>query len=394
MAERLEPILPGSYLGILGGGQLGRMFTQAAQAMGYKVCVLDPGADSPAGSIAEKYIQADYTDSAALKEMAAVCKSVSTEFENVPAQALDELEALGVFVAPRSNCVSLAQNRIAEKKFLATWKVETNIGPAPYCVIEHDADIEQVTADLFPGILKTARMGYDGKGQMTVNDSTSLITAWAQLDKVPCVLEKRMDLDFEVSALVVRGYDDGVVAYPVAQNIHRDGILHTSTVPAPSLKPAQEKKIIEAAKALIRKIDYVGVLCVEFFVLKNGDIVANEIAPRPHNSGHYTMDACVSSQFEQQVRSMARLPLGDTRLLAPVSMLNLLGDLWYEGSEDEAREPAWNKVLAHPDVKLHLYGKSDPRMGRKMGHINCLGESLNQARQNCTAVAVELGIEP
>lgn len=394
MTERLEPILPGSYLGILGGGQLGRMFTQAAQAMGYKVCVLDPGADSPAGSIAEKYIQADYTDSAALKEMAAICKSVSTEFENVPAQALDELEALGVFVAPRSSCVSLAQNRIAEKKFLATWKVETNIGPTPYCVLEHDADIEQVTADLFPGILKTARMGYDGKGQMTVYDSANLIAAWAELGNVPCVLEKRMDLDFEVSALVVRGSDDGVVAYPVAQNIHRAGILHTSTVPAPSLKPAQEKKIIEAAKALIRKIDYVGVLCVEFFVLKNGDIVANEIAPRPHNSGHYTMDACVSSQFEQQVRSMARLPLGDTRLLAPVSMLNLLGDLWYEGSEDKVREPAWNKVLAHPDAKLHLYGKSDPRMGRKMGHINCLGESLNQARQNCTAVAVELGIEP
>jgi 5-(carboxyamino)imidazole ribonucleotide synthase len=203
-----------------------------------------------------------------------------------------------------------------------------------------------------------------------------------------------MDLDFEVSALVVRGYDDAVVAYPVSQNIHRDGILHTSTVPAPSLKPAQEKKIIEAAKALIRKIDYVGVLCVEFFVLKSGDIVANEIAPRPHNSGHYTMDACVSSQFEQQVRSMARLPLGDTRLLAPVSMLNLLGDLWYEGSEDNVREPAWDKVLSHPDAKLHLYGKSDPRMGRKMGHINCLGESLNQARQNCAAVAVELGIEP
>ena len=394
MAARLEPILPGSYLGILGGGQLGRMFTQAAQAMGYKVCVLDPGSDSPAGSIAERFIQADYTDSAALKEMAALCKSVSTEFENVPAQALDELESLGVFVAPRSSCVSLAQNRVAEKKFLATWKVETNIGPAPYCVVEHDADIEHVPTDLFPGILKTARMGYDGKGQITVYDSANLASAWVELGKVPCVLEKRMDLDFEVSALVVRGYDDAVVAYPVSQNIHRDGILYTSTVPAPSLKPEQEKKIIGAAKALIRKIDYVGVLCVEFFVLKSGDIVANEIAPRPHNSGHYTMDACVSSQFEQQVRSMARLPLGDTRLLAPVSMLNLLGDLWYEGREDKPREPAWDKVLSHPDAKLHLYGKSDPRMGRKMGHINCLGESLNQARQNCAAVAVELGIEP
>jgi 5-(carboxyamino)imidazole ribonucleotide synthase len=394
MADHLEPILPGSYLGILGGGQLGRMFTQAAQAMGYKVCVLDPGSDSPAGSIAEKFIQADYTNSSALKEMAALCKSVSTEFENVPAQALDELESLGVFVAPRSSCVSLAQNRVAEKKFLATWKSETNIGPAPYFVVEHDADIAHVPASLFPAILKTARMGYDGKGQITVYDSANLVAAWSELGKVPCVLEKRMELDFEVSALVVRGYDDAVVAYPVSQNIHRDGILHTSTVPAPSLKPAQEKKIIEAAKALIRRIDYVGVLCVEFFVLKSGDIVANEIAPRPHNSGHYTMDACISSQFEQQVRSMARLPLWDTRLLAPASMLNLLGDLWYEGSEDKAREPAWDKVLSHPDAKLHLYGKSDPRMGRKMGHINCLGESLNQARQNCAAVALELGIEP
>jgi 5-(carboxyamino)imidazole ribonucleotide synthase len=394
MADRMEPILPGSYLGILGGGQLGRMFTQAAQSMGYKVCVLDPGSDSPAGSIAEKFIQADYKDSAALKEMAALCKSVSTEFENVPAQALDELESLGVFVAPRSSCVSLAQNRVAEKKFLATWKSETNIGPAPYCVIEHDADIEHVQANLFPGILKTARMGYDGKGQITVYDSANLVAAWAELGRVPCVLEKRMDLDFEVSALVVRGYDDAVVAYPVSQNIHRNGILHTSTVPAPSLKPGQEKKIIEAAKALIRKIDYVGVLCVEFFVLKSGDIVANEIAPRPHNSGHFTMDACVSSQFEQQVRSMARLPLGDTRLLAPVSMLNILGDLWYEGSEDKVTEPAWDKALSHPDAKLHLYGKSDPRIGRKMGHINCLGESLSQARNNCAVVAVELGIEP
>jgi 5-(carboxyamino)imidazole ribonucleotide synthase len=394
MSKHLDPILPGSFLGILGGGQLGRMFTQAAQAMGYKVCVLDPSPDSPAGSIAEKYIQADYTDSAALKEMASLCASVSTEFENVPAQTLDELESLGVFVAPSSSCVSLAQNRIAEKKFLATWKAETNIGPAPNFVIEHDADIAHVPEDLFPGILKTARMGYDGKGQTTVYDAAELAEAWNHFERVPCVLEKRMDLDFEVSALVVRGYDDSVVAYPVAQNIHRDGILHTTTVPAPSLKPVQEKKIIDAAKALIRKIDYVGVLCIEFFVLKSGDIIANEIAPRPHNSGHYTLDACVTSQFEQQVRAMARLPLGDPRQLAPVSMLNLLGDLWFEGSEDKAKEPLWNKALVHPDAKLHLYGKSVPRIGRKMGHINCLGEALNEARQNCSAVAAELGIEP
>jgi 5-(carboxyamino)imidazole ribonucleotide synthase len=261
-------------------------------------------------------------------------------------------------------------------------------------VIERDADIEQVPADLFPGILKTSRMGYDGKGQITVDAAADLPAAWAELGKVACILEKRMELDFEVSALVVRGYDDAVVIYPIAQNIHRDGILHISTVPAPSLKPIQEKKIIGAAKVLIRKIDYVGVLCIEFFVLKNGDIIANEIAPRPHNSGHYTMDACISSQFEQQVRSMARLPLGDTRQLAPVAMLNLLGDLWFEGNEDQTKEPAWNKVLAHPDAKLHLYGKSEPRIGRKMGHINCLGENLSEARQHCAAVATELGIEP
>ncbi len=394
MADHMEPILPGSYLGILGGGQLGRMFTQAAQSMGYKVCVLDPDLNSPAGSIAEKFIPAGYTDSDALKEMASICSSVSTEFENVPAQALDELESLGVFVAPRSSCVSLAQNRIAEKKFLATWKSETNIGPAPNFVIEHDADIVHVPTSLFPGILKTARMGYDGKGQAIVYGAEGLTDAWNEFGRVPCVLEMRMELDFEVSALVVRGYDDAVVSYPVAQNIHREGILHTSFVPAPSLKSGQEKKIIDAAKALIRKIDYVGVLCIEFFVLKNGDIVANEIAPRPHNSGHYTMDACVSSQFEQQVRAMARLPLGDTRQLAPVAMLNLLGDLWFEGNGYQAREPAWNKVLAHPDAKLHLYGKSVPHIGRKMGHINCLGKALNEARQNCAAVAIELGIEP
>ncbi|QWD12330.1 5-(carboxyamino)imidazole ribonucleotide synthase [Polynucleobacter paneuropaeus] len=394
MALHLEPVLPGSFLGILGGGQLGRMFTQAAQAMGYKVCVLDPDADSPAGSIAEKFINADYEDVKALKEMASLCASVSTEFENVPAQALDQLESLGAFVAPRSGCVSLAQNRIAEKKFLATWKSETNIGPAPHFVIEHDTDIAHVPEDLLPGILKTARMGYDGKGQITVQNREELSAAWNQFARVPCVLEKRMDLDFEVSALAVRAYDDTVVVYPVSQNIHRDGILHTSTVPAPSLQPEQEMKIIEAAKALIRKIDYVGVLCIEFFVLKSGEIIANEIAPRPHNSGHYTMDACISSQFEQQVRAMARLPLGDTRLLAPVSMLNLLGDLWFEDSGNQAKEPAWNKVLAHSDAKLHLYGKAVPRIGRKMGHVNCLGETLDAARATCAAVASELGIEP
>jgi 5-(carboxyamino)imidazole ribonucleotide synthase len=381
MADRLDPILPGSYLGVLGGGQLGRMFTHAAQAMGYKVCVLDPDVNSPAGAVAEKHIQADYIDQTALKEMARLCAAASTEFENVPAQALDQLEALGVYVAPKSGGVSVAQNRITEKKFLATWQVEAGIGPANHLVIEREADLAQVTEDLLPGILKTARMGYDGKGQVTVHTRAELENAWVDFGKIACVLEKRMDLDFEVSALVARGHDDEVLAYPVAQNIHKNGILHTTTVPAPSLKPEQEIKIIEAAKAIIRRLDYVGVLCVEFFVLKSGDIVANEIAPRPHNSGHYTQNACVTSQFEQQVRAMARVPLGSTRLVQPSIMLNILGDEWLNtGSQIE---PSWNVVLADPCAKLHLYGKAEPRAARKMGHINFVGSTSADVANAC-----------
>lgn len=381
MADRLDPILPGSYLGILGGGQLGRMFTHAAQAMGYKVCVLDPDVNSPAGAVAEKHIQADYTDHAALKEMAAICAAASTEFENVPAQALDELEALGVYVAPRSAGVSVAQNRITEKKFLATWQKEAGIGPALHLVIEREADLAHVSDELFPGILKTARMGYDGKGQVTVLNLAELNNAWHTFGQVPCVLEKRMDLDFEVSALVARGHDDEVLAYPVAQNVHKNGILHTSTVPAPSLNSDQESKIVEAAKAIIRRLDYVGVLCVEFFVLKSGEIVANEIAPRPHNSGHYTQNACVTSQFEQQVRAMARVPLGSTQLVQPSIMLNILGDEWLTSGSQV--EPLWQDVLALPAAKLHLYGKAEPRMARKMGHVNFVASQADEVRAAC-----------
>ena len=381
MPDRQSPILPGSYLGILGGGQLGRMFTHAAQAMGYKVCVLDPDANSPAGIVADKHIQANYTDSAALKEMASICQAASTEFENVPAKALDELESLGVFVAPRSAGVSIAQDRVAEKKFLATWQKEAGIGPAPYQVLEKPSDAEKVSTELFPGILKTARMGYDGKGQVTVHDRDELMKAWNGFNQVVCVLEKRMDLAFEVSALVVRGQDDEVVAYPIAQNIHKNGILHTTTVPAPSINSSQEIKIIDAAKEIIRRLDYVGVLCVEFFILKNGEVVANEIAPRPHNSGHYTQNACLTSQFEQQVRAMARLPLGSTELIGPSIMLNILGDEWLVSGKQE--EPSWEKILKAPSAKLHLYGKAEPRVGRKMGHINFVGKTSSAVESVC-----------
>lgn len=396
MADRLDPILPPSFLGILGGGQLGRMFTQAAQDMGYKVCVLDPDVTSPAGAIAEMHLQAEYLDEVALKKMASLCQAVSTEFENVPAQALDYLTGLGVYVAPTSMGVSIAQNRVAEKKFLATWQDEAGIGPAPHWVIEHVEDLAHTPVDLLPGIIKTARMGYDGKGQRVVQNVDELKKAWDDFGHVPCVLEKKLPLKYEVSALVVRGHDDEVVAYPVAENRHRHGILHQSIVPSLSIDQATEKRIIEAAKAIIRRLDYVGVLCIEFFVLEDGSVVSNEIAPRPHNSGHHTMDSCVTSQFEQQVRAMARLPLGSTQLLSPVVMLNILGDVWFtqQAKSNPLELPRWDQVLQNTSAKLHLYGKAQAKPGRKMAHINFLNTRVEDALKNCDLASTQLGIVP
>jgi 5-(carboxyamino)imidazole ribonucleotide synthase len=235
-------------------------------------------------------------------------------------------------------------------------------------------------------------LGYDGKGQVTVHQRNELDKAWRDLGCVDCVLEKRMPLAFEVSALVVRGHDGQSVAYPISENVHRNGILHTSTVPSPSLQASLLPKIIGASQLIAKEMGYVGVLCVEYFVLDDHTVIVNEIAPRPHNSGHYTMDACVTSQFEQQVRAMARLPLGDVRLLTNVSMLNILGDAWF--TSGVMQEPPWNQVLDHPSAKLHLYGKASPKLGRKMGHINCLGHTIEEAKQACAEVANHLAIAP
>lgn len=381
MTHAFPPILPPAWLGMLGGGQLGRMFVHAAQAMGYKVCVLDPDPNSPAAAAAERHLCAAYTDADALASLAASCAAVTTEFENVPAQALDALAAAGVRVAPGSACVSIAQNRVAEKKFLAGCAQETGISAAPSWVIEHDADIAQVPEALLPGILKTARMGYDGKGQVRVADRAALHAGWAELGRVPCVLEKRLALAYEVSALVARGADGATVVYPLAENVHRNGILHTTTVPSPHVSPDVADQVKQAAQTIASRMGYVGVLCVEFFVLQDGSVVANEIAPRPHNSGHYTMDACLVSQFEQQVRAMAGLPLGSTQQHEPVVMLNLLGDIWFEVEEE--RTPPWDAVLGLEGARLHLYGKTAARPGRKMGHLNCMATTLEQATQTC-----------
>jgi 5-(carboxyamino)imidazole ribonucleotide synthase len=370
------------------------MFIHEAQSLGYKVCVLDPDPLSPGGAVAEKHLCADYGDEKALSEMANLCAAVSTEFENVPAKTLDYFQEKGIFVAPMGQCVSIAQDRVLEKEFLQQCASSSGIGPVLYCVIQSQNDLITVPSQLFPGILKTAQMGYDGKGQVNVSDADELAVAWQGLGGNACVLEKRMPLAFEVSALIVRAHDGQVTAYPIAENIHRNGILHTSTVPSPSLAkhPELSKKIIAASFQIAKKMEYVGVLCVEYFVLTDGSVVVNEIAPRPHNSGHYTMDACVTSQFEQQVRAMARLPLGDVTLMEPVAMLNILGDVWFD--QNQVIEPAWHHVLAHPSAKLHLYGKATPKIGRKMGHINCLGKGIQEAKDACIAVAHDLGIAP
>jgi 5-(carboxyamino)imidazole ribonucleotide synthase len=376
----VSPILPGAWLGMVGGGQLGRMFCFAAQAMGYRVAVLDPDESSPAGAVADRHLRAAYDDEASLTELARLCAAVSTEFENVPAASLDFL-AKTTFVSPAGRCVAVAQDRIAEKRFIAS----SGVAVAPHVVIESsdalaaldDAKLEAV----LPGILKTARMGYDGKGQIRVRNAEEVREAHASLGGVPCVLEKRLPLKFEVSALIVRASNGASAVYPLAQNTHRDGVLSHTIVPAPDASPTLVQQAQQAALQIADKLGYVGVLCVEFFVLEDGSLIANEMAPRPHNSGHYTVDACATSQFEQQVRTMTGMPLGDTRQHSPAAMLNLLGDIWFDGEKkDKARAPAWIDVAAMPAARLHLYGKEEARPGRKMGHINFTAATLEEAR--------------
>ncbi len=384
---------PSTWLGVMGGGQLGRMFVHAAQAMGYKVAVLEPSKDCPAGHAADDLICASYTDAAALSRMGSECKAVTTEFENVPAESLSAL-ARHVFVAPSASAVSVAQDRLAEKKFFTECARQSGVMPAPHQRITSAADIDALPDSLLPGILKTNRLGYDGKGQARVNTNADLHAAFGALKNVDCVLEKMLPLAYEISVLVARGADGEAVVYPIAENVHRDGILFTTTVPGPNVTPECASRAQAAALEIIHRLDYVGVLCVEFFVLKDGSLVVNEMAPRPHNSGHYTIDACITSQFGQQVRAMARLPLGDARQHSSAVMLNLLGDLWFEQGSKTPREPAWDKVLALPGANLHLYGKDDPRLGRKMGHVTFVATTLGEAIRHCESACRILGVEP
>jgi 5-(carboxyamino)imidazole ribonucleotide synthase len=384
-----ERILPGATLGVVGGGQLGRMFVHAAQSLGYVTAVLDPDADSPAGKVAHLHLHADYLDVQALAELARVADALTTEFENVPAHALDMLGAQRP-VAPAASAVAVCQDRGAEKAHF----VRCGVPCAPHATLSEEAQLAAVPEDLLPGVLKTARMGYDGKGQVRVHTREELAMAWERLNRVPCVLEKLLPLSCELSVILARGDDGAGVHYPVQRNLHRDGILALTEVPAPGVSQALQQQAVDAAMRIADELSYVGVLCVEFFVLQDGTLVANEMAPRPHNSGHYTIDACDVSQFELQVRALAALPLTAPRQHSAALMLNLLGDLWYRSAaQHEPSSPPWDAVLGLPGVHLHLYGKSEARRGRKMGHLTVTAPSAQEARTVALQAAALLGIE-
>lgn len=366
-------VLPGDWLGVMGGGQLGRMFCQAAQSMGYRVLVLDPDGSAPACQIADEVINAKYDDDHSLSLMAHRCAAVTTEFENVPAASLGAL-ARRVRVTPGASAVEVAQDRCVEKAFIEA----QGIPVAPHAKIHSVADLENADPALLAnGILKSARLGYDGKGQYRIHDLEGAVTAFKEMGEVSCVLEARLNLVRELSVVLARSVTGEVVTYDVARNIHHDGILAVTHVDGQH--DAISQKACQWATTIAHALGYHGVLCVEFFVLEDGTLLTNEIAPRPHNSGHFSQNACVTSQFEQQVRVMAGLPLGQTRLLAPVVMLNLLGDVWLRGPGGQYQDPDWNSVLQHPGVALHLYGKHEARPGRKMGHINITASSLQSA---------------
>ena len=385
MSTSPEPRLPGAWLGMLGGGQLGRMFCHAAQAMGYHVAVLDPAEISPAGMVADWHIRAAYDDPAALDRLAQRCVAVTTEFENVPADSLRRL-ARSCIAAPSGDCVAVAQDRVAEKAFIR----KSGVAVVPHAAVQSATDLQTCDDALFPGILKTARLGYDGKGQVRVADRAAALQAFDALRGVPCVLEALQPLDYEISVMVARDLMGNAVTYPPSRNLHRDGILALSLVDG-SVPEAVATQARDAALRIAGTLDYHGVLGVEFFVLRDGRVIANEMAPRPHNSGHYTQDACLVSQFEQQARILAGLPLGTTEVLRPAAMMNLLGNLWFD-ARNQQREPDWSGVLAVPGTRLHLYAKSEARPGRKMGHVNFLADTATELHARIARVAAVLGL--
>lgn len=376
-----RPVLAPATLGMLGGGQLGRYFVMAAHEMGYEVWVLDPDPTSPAGRIADRHLVAAYDDPSAITELAAACAAVTTEFENVPAGTLDGLSARTI-VAPSASAVAVAQDRIAEKSFL----LEHGLPVGPVTFVRTEADLHEAPDDRFPAVLKRARFGYDGKGQARVASREEALAALASFDGEPCVLEALLPLDCELSVVLARSGTGEVVAFATAENQHRNGILDITIAPA-RVTAEQDDEAQRIATAVAEALDYVGVLAVELFV-SGGQILVNELAPRPHNSGHLTLDATVTSQFEQQVRALCRLPLGSPRAHSAAVMVNLLGDLWPDGGA-----PPWPGVIGDPDLKLHLYGKAEARPGRKMGHLTVIGAEPDAVLESALGARAALGIE-
>jgi len=377
-------ILPPATLGMLGGGQLGRFFVTAAHEMGYQVWVLDPDRNSPAGQIAERHFCVAYDDYAALDEFANGCAAITTEFENVPADTLDYL-AKFVPVRPSAAAVAVCQNRIAEKSFLR----DNGFPHGPFVAVNSENDLKSAPASLFPAILKVARFGYDGKGQATVNNVEEALLAFGHFKGEHCVLEQRLALDYEVSVVLARDENGRVACFPTGENQHTKGILDVSIVPARTTGCLRSDAEDVAAR-IAEKLGYIGTMAVEFFVSR-GQLIVNEMAPRPHNSGHATIDACVTNQFEQQVRALCGLPLGEARAHSASVMVNLLGDLWYDG--ETYREPDWAKLYAIPNLKLHLYGKHHARPGRKMGHFTVIGDNAEAVQKTALAARAAIGIK-
>ena len=364
MKERNKP---SKFIGILGGGQLGRYFTIAAQNMGYSVVVFDPDKQSPAGKLADKHICKTYDNLEALDELKEICNEVTIEFENVPAETLRYLEK-DIIIRPESKAVSIAQDRIKEKSFLE----ESGVPLARWALIDSVESIEIFNdeVDIFPAILKTAQFGYDGKGQIHVDNAIELENAFVRFNKVPCVLEAKLDLDLEFSIVMARSIKGDYLEYPLIENQHEAGILDLSIIPArvPSII---KKEATKFTKRIATDLNYIGVMAVEFFI-SNNHLYVNEIAPRPHNSGHFSIDACVYNQFDQQVLTLSGSKPKDQETKFPVSvMLNILGDLWFRRG-DRKSEPNF-EMIKSPEISLHLYEKSEPRIGRKMGHITIVG---------------------
>lgn len=373
-------LAPGATLGVVGGGQLGRYFVVKARQLGYEVWVLDPDEKAPAMQLASVALVANYDDAKALSQLGEACDAVTIEFENVPAESLQLLQSMSQ-LAPGPASVELAQDRLLEKQKA----MSSGLLPVPHASIADLEDIANLDSEFtFPAILKTSRLGYDGKGQRACNTRDELEQAFNECGAVSCVLEQRIELAAEISVVLARSFDGEIAVFPVAQNVHREGVLFTSVVP--SMQPAAITAMAaEQAESLAHAIEHVGVLAVEFFIGVDGTLYFNEMAPRPHNSGHYTLDATLCSQFEQQIRVMCGLALGATDLLSPVAMVNLLGDLW------DKKSPGLDRLFGSSGCHLHLYGKMAPRPGRKMGHVTCLASdnttALDQVKQQFAAIS-------